>query len=120
MKNSFKRCLAALSASAMMATAMPFAANADETAAVVNSDRITIGSASVNIADQGIKYGDANLDGYVTVSDAVAILQYIANSSKDSLNAQAKINADVDGEAGVTGKDAAKIQSLDAGIITEL
>ena len=64
--------------------------------------------------------GDANLDGKVSISDSVAILQYIANSSKYSLNAQAMENADVDGEAGVTGKDAAMIQYLDAGIITEL
>ena len=70
--------------------------------------------------DPEILRGDANLDGKVSISDSVAILQYIANSSKYSLNAQAMANADVDGEAGVTGKDAAKIQALDAGIITEL
>ena len=63
--------------------------------------------------------GDANGDGKVTISDAVRILQYLANGDKYELSAQAKINADVDGEAGVTGKDAAEIQKFDAGLITE-
>ena len=62
-------------------------------------------------------YGDANLDGKVSISDAVAILQYVANSSKYDLNEQAKANADVDGSAGVTGKDAAVIQLVDAGVV---
>ncbi|MBR1591818.1 MAG: InlB B-repeat-containing protein [Ruminococcus sp.] len=63
--------------------------------------------------------GDANVDGKVSISDAVTILQYLANSEKYPLDEQAAKNADVDGEAGVTGKDAAEIQRYDAGIITE-
>lgn len=66
--------------------------------------------------DSDIVYGDANLDGKVTISDAVAILQYLANSEKYPLSEQARKNADVDGEGGVTGKDAAVIQKVDAGI----
>ncbi|MBP3761996.1 MAG: leucine-rich repeat protein, partial [Ruminococcus sp.] len=62
--------------------------------------------------------GDANMDGKVSISDAVAILQYIANNKKFGLSEQAKINADVDGVAGVTGNDAAVIQQYDAGLIT--
>ena len=65
-------------------------------------------------------YGDANLDGNVTISDAVAILQYLANSEKFPLVGQALINADVDGVAGVTGKDATAIQLLDAGVVDSL
>ncbi|MBR6386131.1 MAG: endo-1,4-beta-xylanase [Ruminococcus sp.] len=65
-------------------------------------------------------YGDANLDGNVSVSDAVAILQYLANSEKYPLDEQARKNADVDGQAGVTGKDAAVIQLYDAGSVTTL
>ena len=64
--------------------------------------------------------GDANLDGKVSISDAVAILQYLANAEKYPLDGQAKINADVDGAEGVTGMDAAVIQQYDAGIITEI
>ena len=65
-----------------------------------------------------ILYGDANLDGKVSISDAVAILQYLANSEKYYLNEQARKNADVDGMGGVTGKDAAVIQMYDAGVIS--
>jgi hypothetical protein len=65
-------------------------------------------------------YGDANLDGKVSISDAVAILQYIGNKDKYNLSEQKKKNADVDGVAGITGTDALMIQKLDAKIITKL
>ncbi|MBR6384829.1 MAG: cellulase family glycosylhydrolase [Ruminococcus sp.] len=64
----------------------------------------------------GIVYGDANEDGNVTISDCVTILQYLANGEKYKLSDHAKAQADVDGVAGVTGKDAAIIQLVDAGI----
>ena len=44
----------------------------------------------------------------------------IANSQKIPLGEINKLNADVDGEEGVTGKDAAVIQMFDAKIITSL
>jgi len=62
-------------------------------------------------------YGDVNLDGKITVSDAVAVLQYIANKQKYSLNEKALKNADVDGESGITGTDAVVIQKVDAGVV---
>ncbi|MBR1593060.1 MAG: cellulase family glycosylhydrolase [Ruminococcus sp.] len=65
-------------------------------------------------------YGDANLDGKISISDAVRILQYLANSEKYNLEPQGKINADVDGVDGVSGKDAVVIQQYDAGIIKNL
>ncbi|MBR1591738.1 MAG: carbohydrate-binding protein [Ruminococcus sp.] len=64
----------------------------------------------------GVLYGDANCDDKVTISDAVRILQYLANSLQYDLEPQGKINGDVDGAAGITGKDAAVIQACDAGI----
>nr|AEV59219.1 scaffoldin C [Ruminococcus flavefaciens] len=64
--------------------------------------------------------GDANVDGKVTVADAVAILQSIGNKDKYELKPQGKLNGDVDGVAGITGSDALRIQMLDAGKITEL
>ncbi|MBR0141144.1 MAG: glycoside hydrolase, partial [Ruminococcus sp.] len=67
-----------------------------------------------------IVYGDANEDGNVTISDAVAILQNLANAEKYPLTKKGKANADVDGTAGVTGKDAAVIQLFDAGIVKKL
>ncbi len=66
-------------------------------------------------------YGDANCDGKVSISDAVAILQYIANKDKFPLSAKAADNADVYNRGdGITASDALSIQKLDAGIITAL
>ncbi len=71
-------------------------------------------------SSENVLYGDANDDKKVSISDAVAILQNISNLQKYPLSHQGKINADVDGEAGITGKDAAAIQMYDAGVLTEL
>ena len=71
-----------------------------------------------NKSDGTTVYGDANLDGNVTISDAVTILQYLANAEQFPLSEQARKNADVDGVGGVTGKDAAVIQLVDAGTYT--
>ena len=62
------------------------------------------------------KKGDANLDGDVTLADALAILQYVANATKYPLDEQALANADCDGNAGVTANDALFIQRVDAGL----
>jgi hypothetical protein len=61
--------------------------------------------------------GDANVDGNVTIADAVAILQSIANKDKFELKPQGKINGDVDGQQGITGNDALMIQKVDAGVL---
>ena len=60
--------------------------------------------------------GDANCDNKITVADAVAVLQYIANAEKYPLSDQGKTNADIDCEDGITGGDARAIQRLDAGL----
>ncbi|MBO4877701.1 MAG: leucine-rich repeat protein [Ruminococcus sp.] len=62
------------------------------------------------------KAGDANCDGKITVSDAVAVLQYIANNEKYPLSDEGMLNADIDGEKGITGGDAIAIQKMDAGL----
>ncbi|HRU97218.1 MAG TPA: cohesin domain-containing protein [Ruminococcus sp.] len=62
------------------------------------------------------KKGDATLDGDVTLADALAILQYVANAKKYPLDAQALANADCDGNAGITANDALFIQRVDAGL----
>ena len=61
--------------------------------------------------------GDANCDDKVTIADAVAVLQFIANAERYSLSVQGKKNADIDGEDGITGGDAIAIQKIDAGIL---
>ena len=65
--------------------------------------------------------GDVNLDGNVTISDAVRILQYLSNSDKYGLSEQAAENADVSGNSdGITANDAAAIQRYDAGLVQSL
>ena len=63
--------------------------------------------------------GDANLDNKCSVSDAVAILQHIANRDKYELKPQGAVNADVDGVSGVTANDALVIQKVDAGVLSK-
>lgn len=61
-------------------------------------------------------WGDANLDEKVTIADAVAILQSIANKDKYELKPEGALNADVYNNGdGVTPKDALIIQMVDAG-----
>nr|AEV58540.1 scaffoldin C [Ruminococcus flavefaciens] len=65
--------------------------------------------------------GDANLDNKVSVADAVAVLQSIANKDKYALKPQGAVNGDVEGNNdGITGADALRIQKWDAGAITTL
>nr|AEV58670.1 scaffoldin C [Ruminococcus flavefaciens] len=65
--------------------------------------------------------GDANLDNKVSVADAVAILQSIANKDKYALKPQGAVNGDVEGNNdGIAGADALRIQKWDAGAITTL
>lgn len=63
--------------------------------------------------------GDANCDGKTSISDAVAVLQFLANSEEYPLTEQGVFNADTDFN-GITGADAAAIQKLDAGVIDSL
>jgi len=50
-----------------------------------------------------------NCDGNMNMSDAVLIMQSIANPSKYKLTAQGSFNADTDGD-GITSGDALAIQ----------
>lgn len=71
------------------------------------------------VAESQIVYGDANGDGKVSMSDDVAILQYIANKDKYPLSAQLRLNADcVDHGDGITGMDAMAIQLIDAKMLS--
>ena len=59
--------------------------------------------------------GDANCDGKVTIADAAAILQYLANPDKYKLSEQGAVNADIaDTGNGITINDAVTIQKIDA------
>ena len=66
-------------------------------------------------------YGDANLDGDVSLGDALAVLQFVANEDKFPLSPEALDNADVsDRGDGITAKDALAIQEYDVGAVAEL
>ena len=86
------------------------------TVSVINASETSPAPPETN---KDTKYGDANVDGKINVSDAVAILQYVANQTKYELTAQGLINADIDGSAGITGTDAVTVQRVDAGVIKE-
>lgn len=77
---------------------------------------VTVPSDSGNVV-----YGDANLDGTVTIADAAAIYQAIGNADKYSLSEQGSLNADCfEPGSGITAADALSIQKFDAKLISEL
>ena len=93
--------------------------------AVADSENDTLTFYRVNLSDKSESetsvIGDANLDGRVSISDSVRILQYVANNEKYPIDDTAMQNADVYNKGdGVTGMDAVSIQKYDAGVLTEL
>ena len=59
-------------------------------------------------------YGDANCDGKVDISDAVLIMQYLANPYKYTLTAAGFANSDVVDGNGITATDALALQMVEA------
>ena len=95
------------------ATTTASSTTATTTTTVSDTDTTTAPSANL--------IGDANLDKKVSVADAVAILQSIANKDKYALKPEGAANADCfDPGDGVTANDALAIQKLDAGSISKL
>ena len=66
------------------------------------------------------QYGDLNLDSQVDVSDAVLLARFVAEDSDANIQAQGKINADVDGKAGLTGDDVILILKYIAKLVDSL
>ncbi|MDE6101415.1 MAG: glycoside hydrolase, partial [Ruminococcus sp.] len=63
--------------------------------------------------------GDTNEDGEVNISDAVLIMQSIANPEEFSLTETGKINGDVTGHGdGITNNDALVIQLVEIKTLT--
>ena len=66
------------------------------------------------------KFGDTNEDGAVNISDAVLIMQSIANPDEFSLSEQGRINGDVYNNGdGITNNDALIIQYVEIKSINE-
>jgi rhamnogalacturonan endolyase len=94
---------------------------AEETTTTTTTTATEETTTTTTTAEQSTLLGDANVDGKVSVADAVAILQAVANKDKYSLKPQGAINADCyDPGDGVTANDALAIQKLDAGSIDKL
>lgn len=75
----------------------------------------------INIEESAYCFGDANLDGTLSLADALSVLQFIANEEKYPLNAQQQFNADCYNSGdGITAMDALAIQNLDTGKIDSL
>lgn len=88
-------------------------------------DKISYGSFTVTVVDDensvSTVRGDANLDRDVNISDAVCIMQFIANPDKFRFSSQAMENADVTGDNdGVTSRDALVIQKYMLKLIDEI
>ena len=72
-----------------------------------------------NSNDVKLLYGDATCDGEVGLSDALLILQYVANATKYPISELGLKQADVDGKPGITAMDALEIQKKDAKLISK-
>lgn len=64
--------------------------------------------------------GDANCDGKVSLADALAILQFVANETKYPLSEQGLANAEAYGNDGITAKDSLAVQMYETGEVSEL
>ncbi len=87
----------------------------------VKAENAKVDIDDVQIKDDSVLFGDVNLDGKVTISDSVRIMQYVANSQKYDLTDEQKVNADVYNTGdGVTVNDAAAIESYLSGTVDSL
>ena len=98
-KCNIKKFLAGISALCVMTQALPV---------ISSADTVTL-------------YGDANLDGEVTLSDAVLIMQALSNPDLYSLSGQGADNADVYNRGdGISTMDALSIQKLGISLLDSL
>ena len=97
----------------MSAFMLDEAAKADDTVDPTKPTQPTTGDGKVTL------WGDTNVDGEVTIADAVLIMQSLANADEYTITAQGQLNGDVvDNGGGITTVDALGIQSYIADIIT--
>ena len=74
----------------------------------ISGDTFTV-NADARVVATFFKSGDANGDGYVTLADAVAVVNYILGNPSENFNAS---NADVDGNGSITITDAVSIVNM--------
>ena len=73
---------------------------------------------SEETAVEGLKLGDANLDGDVTIADAVVLNKYLVGSA--TLSESAQKNADCDKDGNITSSDTLTILKYVIGSIDEI
>ena len=104
-------------APAVTATSEPATTTAAETTTTTTTTTTT---AAPETTKNGIA-GDANGDGIIDMSDAVLIMQSLANPDKYRIAAENALNADVDSRGnGITSSDALAIQKYLLGLIKAL
>lgn len=92
--------------------------NDEQTITITTTSSSNTHTSTTPTTSKKVVYGDVNIDGKVTVADAVAILQFLGNKDKYALTDEAKANADCYNTGDViTGNDALTIQKIDAGLI---
>ena len=96
------------------------------TTTAASTTSTTVSSETTTTTAKTISYGDANCDGDIDMSDAVLIMQALANPDKYDVNgtsethitAEGRLNADVDKQSeGLTVQDALTIQEYLLGIV---
>lgn len=102
---------------------------ADKNYSIVKTDTDEDGTIIFYVrSNEGMLYGDANVDGEINLADVVLIMQSLTNPDKYGLNgsdpshitAQGLKNADVVGNDGVTNNDALSIQKYKLSLISSL
>ncbi len=90
------------------------------TATTTTKTSTTTTTSSTTTSSNDVLLGDANLDGNIAISDAVLVMQSLANADEFTLSADSQNAADVCNRGdGVTNKDALAIQMYMADLVTE-
>ena len=91
------------------------------TATLPKTTVVPTSTVTSSVAAGNVLYGDANCDKTVNISDAVIIMQSLANPAMYKLTEQGKANADCESVGnGVTNKDALAIQKYKLSLIKSL
>lgn len=86
----------------------------------IENGEIAVGGSTGSTGSGEYLKGDANVDGKVSIADAVLIMQALSNPNDFQLTEQGSKNADVNGKDGVTTADALEIQKHDIGLPSDL
>ena len=109
------------SSSAVVTTTTTTTTTAKPTTAATTTTTAKAADPKEELNSKVSRWGDANCDGGIDMSDAVAIMQSLANPNKYQLSNQGKFNADVyEAGSGITTNDAFVIQKYLLGLIKSL